>query len=486
MKHNNSPNDNPKKPIKKVKFEDNIFQIGYGSVGQCILPLVLKHVDIDPKKITVMDAHNNKDIFDKNNYHCQYVRHRVTKSNMEKTLQKYLRKGDMLINVSTDIAGIEITKWCQVNGVLYIDTSIENWPTEFQTSATPALGRTLYNSHQAIRKKLKVGSPHTTAIVTHGANPGLVSHFTKAALLDIARHLKKNRETPETKEQWADLAANLKVKVIHISERDTQISSKPKEKDEFVNTWSVEGFWAEGIAPAEMGWGTHEKELPPSGGEHAEGPKNAIYINRPGCNTYVRSWVPLGGDIHGFCIQHSEAVTISDYLTQWKNGKAVYRPTVHYAYHPCDAAIVSMHELRMKQYAYPEVQRIMNDDIISGIDELGVLLMGHDANAWWYGSQLGIEETRQIMGKGHNPTTLQVAAALIGGIVWMIKNPEEGYLEPDDLPFAEILEIANLYLGPIASVQSDWNPLKERSDLFPTDMDKEDLWQFKNFLVKGA
>jgi homospermidine synthase len=27
----------------------------------------------------------------------------------------------------------------------------------------------------------------------------------------------------------------------------------------FVNTWSVEGFVSEGLQPAELGWGTHEK-----------------------------------------------------------------------------------------------------------------------------------------------------------------------------------------------------------------------------------
>lgn len=124
----------------------------------------------------------------------------------------------------------------------------------------------------------------------------------------------------------------------------------------------------------------------------------------------------------------------------------------------------------------------MNDEITSGIDELGVLLMGHDANAWWYGSQLGIDETREIMGMGQNPTTLQVAAALIGGIVWMIKNPDKGYLEPDDLPYNQILQVAIPYLGPMVSVQTDWNPLIGRSPLFLEHMDG-DPWQFKNFLV---
>ncbi len=29
-----------------------------------------------------------------------------------------------------------------------------------------------------------------------------------------------------------------------------------------MNTWSVEGFVSEGLQPAELGWGTHEKWMP--------------------------------------------------------------------------------------------------------------------------------------------------------------------------------------------------------------------------------
>ena len=36
-------------------------------------------------------------------------------------------------------------------------------------------------------------------------------------------------------------------------------------------------------------------------------------------------------------------------------------------------------------------QRLMMDEIGRGIDELGVLLMGHAKGAYWYGSVLSIE-----------------------------------------------------------------------------------------------
>ena len=140
-------------------------------------------------------------------------------------------------------------------------------------------------------------------------------------------------------------------KVIHISERDTQITDVPKQVDEFVNTWSVDGFFEEGIAPAELGWGTHEKRLPPNGYvHHGYGPCNQICIARPGMETWVRSWVPAG-EIRGMVVRHGEALTISDHLTVWgDDGNPVYRPTVHYAYHPSDAAINSVLELRMRNW----------------------------------------------------------------------------------------------------------------------------------------
>jgi hypothetical protein len=121
-----------------------------------------------------------------------------------------------------------------------------------------------------------------------------------------------------------------------------------------------------------------------------------------------------------------------------------------------------------------------------GLDELGVLLMGHGLNGWWTGSQLDIHETRRLV-PGQNATTLQVAAAVLGGLVWMIRNPGRGILVPDELNFREILEVAGPYLGPCPSVQTDWTPLKSRSRLFgkwgtPAVTDA-DLWQFASFAV---
>ncbi len=329
-----------------------------------------------------------------------------------------------------------------------------------------------------------------TAIVEHGANPGLVSHLVKKALVDIAnKTIEDGIATDAIKsalaaEDYAKLAQALTVKVIHISERDTQISDKPKLLNEFVNTWSVEGLYEEGVAPAELGWGTHEKKLPPLAYEHQSGPKNQIAIAQPGAKTWVRSWVP-DMEITGMVIRHGEAFTIPDHLTVWEDGKAVYRPTVHYAYCPTDAAIASLRELEHRNWDLTENQRIMNDEIIDGNDRLGVLLMGHPYKSWWAGSLLSIHESRKLI-PNQSATTVQVASAVYAAVAWAVSNPDKGLLVPDDLPWREVLAHAEKYWGGIYSAPADWTPIDNRKDFFEGWNGKEydsDPWQFSNFLV---
>jgi homospermidine synthase len=281
------------------------------------------------------------------------------------------------------------------------------------------------------------------------------------------------------------LAMELGVKVIHCSERDTQITDQPKRVGEFVNTWSIEGFREEGTTTAELGWGTHEKELPPLACEHATGPKNQICLARMGIETWVVSWVP-DYCIRGMVVRHGEAFTISDKLTVWDGDRAIYRPTVHYAYCPADVAIASLHELRGNGYELQKKLRIMNDEITEGSDILGALLMGHAYKSWWIGSDLGIEESRRLV-PHQNATTMQVAISVVAAVMWMIENPAVGVRVPDDLPHDYVLKIAKPYLGKFISKPADWTPLQHYTNAFAghnnPSIDPSDPWQFKNFLV---
>ena len=332
-----------------------------------------------------------------------------------------------------------------------------------------------------------------TCVVDHGANPGLISHFARQGLVDIALKMIEDGIAPDPArmktlikgQKFGELAMETGVKVIHCSERDTQISRSPKNVNEFVGTWCIEGLIEEGTAPAEMGWGTHEKELPQYAQVPPTGPKNGILLAQMGMNTWVRSWIP-DQEIVGMVIRHGEAYGISERWTVWKDGSALYRPTVHYAYMPCDATVASIHELRGRNYELQPKLRILNDrEIISGADYLGALLMGHPYKSWWTGSILSIEEAKTLA-PGQNATTVQVALGVVSAVMWMIKNPRRGFCLPDDLPHEFVLEIAKPYLGTFQSGPSDWTPLKNRQVYFKendrNNYDREDVWQFKNFL----
>ena len=485
--------------MKSVPFKGRILIFGSGSVAQCLLPLIKKHIAMDFSKLTVMDPLYYESVGKRlKSMGANYIQKKVLKENYLDILKKQVGPGDIIIDLAVDIETIDIIDWGQKNNVRFINTSVEWWNPWEDDRIPRIIDRTLYVRHMALIKKAqeswKPDGP--TAIVEHGANPGLVSHWTKQALIEIAHQIlnKKLADKKRTvllhealdSKNFPELAQHTGTKVIHISERDMQTTNKPKLVDEFVNTWSIAGLYEEAMAPAELGWGTHERTMPSNAEQHRWGPKNQICLAQPGMDTWMYSWIP-SGQIIGMLIRHGEAFSISRYYTVLNKNKAVYRPTVHYVYLPTDCTVASLVEMKMHNYKLQPKLRILNDEIIDGIDELGVLLLGHDLNGWWTGSQLSIQETRELIGSQQNATTLQVASSVLAALIWSINNPNKGFRTPDDLPHDEILSIARPYLGPCPSVQTDWTPFTYRTTplgkKYAPKFSKNDVWQFKSFLV---
>ncbi|HUN27100.1 MAG TPA: saccharopine dehydrogenase C-terminal domain-containing protein [Steroidobacteraceae bacterium] len=464
-----------------IDFPGRIVLIGFGSIGQGVLPLILRHIGVTADRITIVTAEESGRA-EAQGYGVRFVNEPLTRENHRRVLNPLIGRGDFVLNVSVEVSSIALIKYCWEKGAMYLDTCIEPWPGGYTDPTVPAGRRTNY----ALREEalaLRPGNARApTAVLTHGANPGLVSHFLKQALLNVAADLGVEAGGASSRADWGDLARRLGVRVVHIAERDTQFASAPKQRNEFVNTWSVDGFVSEGWQPAELGWGTHERNFPRDGKRHDFGCQCAIYIMQPGAATRVRTWTPLAGYFHGFCITHGESISIADYLTLRDGAQVLYRPTVHYAYHPCDAAVLSVYELAGRNFALQEHKRILMDDIIDGVDELGVLLAGHKRNAYWYGSRLSIAEARRLA--PHNSaTSLQVTVACLAGMIWAMENPNCGIVEPDEIDFRRNLEICMPYLGPVVGEYTEWTPLHDRERLFPEDVDKSDPWQFKNVRV---
>ncbi|MDP2913313.1 MAG: saccharopine dehydrogenase C-terminal domain-containing protein, partial [Candidatus Omnitrophota bacterium] len=427
----------------------------------------------------------------------KYYQERITPINMAKELAKHVSAGGLIIDLAWNIDCGDILYWCHDNRVLYVNTSVEVWDPYADIHNKTPFQKSLYFRQMKLRGLVsKWERSSTTAVVDHGANPGLISHFTKQGIIDIAHKALRDKTTARTKrpllerlihnKDFPNLAMELGIKVIHCSERDTQVTNRPKAVDEFVGTWSVEGLREEGISPAEMGWGTHEKDLPKLAHLPEYGPGNQIFLARMGMNTWVRSWIPYQ-EIVGMVIRHGEAFGISDRLTVWKGAKAVYRPTVHYAYMPCHETLSSLHELRCRSYELQPKLRIMSDEITSGDDILGALIMGHKYNSWWTGSVLGIEESRKLA-PHQNATTMQVAIGVVSATMWGIENQRKGICLPDDLPHEHILNIAKPYLGSFLSEPSDWTPAKNYQVFFKENpnayLDTKNLWCFQNFMFR--
>ena len=463
-----------------------IVMIGFGSIGKGTLPLIERHFNFDRSRVVVIDPDDrDRALLDERG--IRYVQAAVTKENYRELLTPLLTNGEgqgFCVNLSVDTSSVALMELARELGVLYIDTVVEPWTGfYFDTTLGPdeRSNYALRETMLAARRRTPGG---TTAVSTCGANPGMVSWFVKQALVNIARDLGHTEPEPTTREGWASLSHRLGVKGVHIAERDTQVAKTAKPRDVFVNTWSVEGFLSEGMQPAELGWGTHEKWMPANAGTHKAGCGAAIYLNQPGANTRVRSWWPTPGPQYGFLVTHNESISIADYYTVRDGEKVVYRPTCHYAYHPADDAVLSLHELFGRAGVMQEAHHILTEkEIASGIDELGVLLYGHGKNAYWYGSQLSVEETRQIA-PYQNATGLQVSSAVLAGMVWALENPEAGIVEADEMDYKRCLEVQTPYLGPVKGFYTDWTPLTNRPGFFPEDIDESDPWQFRNILVR--
>lgn len=461
-----------------------IVMIGFGSIGRGSLPLILRHIRCKPSQVTVIDPDASwKHLAEKEG--VAFLHESITLKNHKTVLKPLLTAGPspaFVVNLTVDVGSTGIMRLARECNALYIDTVIEPWPGFYYNAKVDNAARTNYALREdllALKRRLGKGP---TAVSCCGANPGMVSWFVKQALLNIAGDLKLGTPEPTSREGWGKLMKKLGVKGIHIAERDTQRAKTPKPLDCFVNTWSVEGFISEGLQPAELGWGSHEKKLPPKGRKHKTGSGAAIYIETPGADTRVRTWVPNAGAQFGFLVTHNEAISISDYYTL-KNGRSVtYRPTCHYAYHPSNDAVLSLHEMFGSGKRQSKWHILEEHEIADGGDELGVLLYGHKKGAYWYGSQLQIEEARKLA-PNQNATGLQVTSAVLAGMIWAIENPDAGIVETDEMDFRRCLELQRPYLGPVVGAYSDWTPLQGRGELFAENLDRHDPWQFQNFLV---
>jgi homospermidine synthase len=464
------------------RVEGAIVIIGFGSIGQGTLPLIERHLTYDPHDIHVVEPSDEHATFLAQRG-VNHVHLGLTPGNFREVLTPlFAGKRGFCVNLSVDTSSLDILLLCRELGVLYVDTVVEPWAGFYFDLSRDMAARSNYALREAVRAEARANPGGTTAVSCCGANPGMVSWLLKEALLKLAFDIGHHSPTPEGREDWARLMQALGVKGVHVAERDTQAGRDAKPIGTFVNTWSVEGFVAESFQPAELGWGSHERWFPPNGHRHAEGCRAAIYLETPGLLTKVHTWTPAAGPQYGFLVTHNEAISIADYYTVGAGEAPEFRPTCHYAYHPCDQAVLSLHETLGSGRVQERHHILDENEILWGADDLGVLVYGHARNALWYGSRLSIQETRALA-PFQNATGLQVTSAVLAGMVWALENPAAGIVETDEMDHARCLEVQRPYLGRIEAHYTDWTPIATRWPQFAEEIDEADPWQFKNVLA---
>lgn len=476
--------NNPSSQLGRI--DGPVVMIGFGSIGRGILPLLERHMEFNRSRMVVIDPDDaNRKLLDDRG--IRYIKAGLTPDNYKEILTPLLTEGEgrgFCVNLSVDVSSVDVMKLSRSLDAFYIDTVVEPWLGFYFDDKLDTSARSNYALRETMLEERRNNPGGVTAVSCCGANPGMVSWFVKQAVVNLATDLNIPFTEPKNREDWAKLMQKVGVKGIHIAERDTQRSKNPRDMDTFVNTWSVDGFISEGQQPAELGLGTHEKWLPSNARTHKDGCQAAIYLMQPGANTRLHTWCPTPGPQYGFLVTHNEAISIADYFTVGQGATPEYRPTCHYAYHPANDAVLSLHEMFGRPGEAQTRHHILDEsEIVDGIDELGVLLYGHEKNAYWYGSQLSIEETRKLAPL-QNATALQVTSAVLAGMVWALENPRAGIVEADEMDFRRCLELQRPYLGPVKGYYTDWTPLKNRPGLFSEDLDREDPWQFKNILFR--
>ena len=463
----------------------NVVFMGFGNIGQALAPLLRRrfgHVVVQvldermtPEQVAVAAE-----------FGFEWQRACVCADNFEALLRERVGEGTLLLNLATSIDSLTLMSWAQAQGAWYLDTCIDPWA--YRDGELASGDNTNYRMRQAVIEcqtaQRRSGVPLPTAVVAHGANPGMVSIFAKEALLRMARRWRPQPVAPVGRIEWAQLAQAMGVRVIQVSERDTQSGAMPRAPGEFVNTWSVDGFIAEALQPVEIGWGSHETQGPwhASVCQHDIGDRCGVYAPQLGVHTRVKTRTPAAGEVTGWLISHNEAFSMASWLTLRDGDRVVYRPTVYYAYHPCDEAADSLALLEAGHRADVRAARVLKDEIVDGMDELGVLLLSDRYPALWFGSQLSIGRARALA-PHNNATSLQVVGGVMGAIEWLLLHPMAGIVESEDLDHELLMRHAAPYWEPLVEAVFAWHPA---GDAEAVSQAAERRWCLDQFIVSKA
>ena len=458
-----------------IKFEGRIVQFGFGAVGKSFyekLPLEIQFNEnnyyvITREEVELIAYVNLGGIV------ANFITAEITRDNFREIFGTYLREGDLLIDFADTVGTRDICEWCGLNNIMYINTGEADWSDNWYS---------IFEEHDKkweLKHKLATQEDKNKypIVLHHGNNPGLVSHFVRAALEYIViTQFKKDRELKKLLKEghFNQLALKLGLRQIHVSDIDLQQVKGNFDEKLLVNTWCTDSFWFEMLSEATLDVGTSE---------------NVDYLDD--CTMYNREkgyleFIKLAVDKHcvtfypegpfqGHLVPHEETISIARSLEVEEDGKVIYRPTVAFIYKPCDYASRFLVKSRVNDYPipdptkpldcedengisivrgyiYPEnVEMLYPDKIESGTEYVGVFLMGEGFQPVWVGNRIELPYLYKSKASHsyQTPTITPVAMSALSAVCWMLKNKQKGGIYfPEEIPdYKGIIKTAEKYIS---------------------------------------
>ena len=422
------------------KNPSQIVFLGFGAVARCLFELIPKKegqwtglpiVIIDPRKDLSADP-----ILGNTAYTDQItlINESVDRETLEILFDKYILEGSVVFDLSFRVDTAEVIMYCDRRKCIYANTSVDHWNRAEEDWDGGELEEfSLAFMREGLREKCKGCS--TTAILNHGMNPGLVSHYVKHAI----RTLYKDRFGGEA--SYGEMARKLKVTTIHISERDTQKTNLQVTEKRLINTWSVKGLYDEAIDPVQVSWGSHETWAPSwFDREHLQ-KYGQLFFPIRGMQMKLKSYEPVGGMLVGTCIPHAESASLSRLINH-----GGYRISAYYVYNLPDVAKASVHNMENLKDDYEYYVLKAGDILEGGYDAVGCLIFHGDNEKLWIGAVQPIERAKKF-NKEINGTCLQVAVSILSAVKWGLANPSRGVIDPEEVDSDFVLKYCDYWMG---------------------------------------
>ncbi len=458
-----------------IKYDGRIVQFGFGAVGKSFFEKLPREISYQESKYYVVTANPEEfeDYINLGGIAQNFVVSEVDRENFAQVFEPYLTEGDLLIDFADMVGTRDICEWCAKRNIMYLNTGEADWPDHWYS---------IFNENELkheLREKLakEPGVNKYPIVLHHGNNPGLVSHFVKAAIEYVVNtQFKKDKFVKGLLKEgrFNEAAQYLGVRQIHVNDVDLQEMKGDYQDNLLYSTWCMESFWFEMLSEATINIGTHEKIDYEEKCNYIKYDKGFLEMKQIAADTRCATYYP-NGRFEAYLVPHEETVSIAKHFEVKEGDEVVYRPTVVFLYQPCPFADRYFKEAKVNDYpnadpdkpqdceegpgphvihgyVYPEnFQVAYRENIASGTEYVGILLLGEKFDPVWVGNR--IEPTFLYKSKKasywQTPTITPVSMSALSAVCWMLKNKDKGGIYfPDDISdYRDIIKRAEKYIS---------------------------------------